>query len=48
MPSLPGRARGPLSGLKRRIRRQNRRRAATMALVGSAMLARTVMKRARA
>ena len=47
MPSLLPRPRGPLSGIRRRIRSHRRRRAATLALVGTAMLARRTIKRAR-
>ncbi|QIQ87233.1 hypothetical protein [Erythrobacter sp.] len=44
---MPGLLPGP-RGLARRIRRHRRRRHAAMALVGTALLARRAIKRARA
>jgi len=43
MPDLLPRPRGPLS----RLRRRHRRRAATIAVLGTAMLARKAMRRMR-
>ncbi|MEQ8411771.1 MAG: hypothetical protein RIB52_09470 [Erythrobacter sp.] len=48
MPSLLPKPPGAMSGLARRIRRHRRRRRTAMALLGTAMLARRAVKRARA